>query len=213
MDMTSARWAATSAYLRDVFAREDEHLRSIMPRALAAGLPDIAVSPESGRMLHTIASMLGPKLIVEVGTLAGYSGIWLARALAPGGRLITIDINPAHSAFARAEFARAGLNVEARTGPALDLLPAIDGPIDIAFLDGVKTEYPEYLRILRPRIRRGGLILADNALGSSWWIDSPPGSDPQRDAVDRFNRAIAADPGLDSSIIPIGNGILIARVR
>src|SRR5262249_48341463 len=126
--------------------------------------------------------------------------------------------NPAHTDFARAEFQRAGVadRVDLRVGAALDVLPALaadlgPGSVDLAFLDGVKTEYADYARLLKPVLRRGGLLVGDNILGAAWWIDDPPGSNPQRDAVDRFNRAMAADPDFETAGVPIGNGIMIAR--
>lgn len=229
MDMTPQRWANTSAYLREVFGREDDQLRSLMPRATAAGLPSIAVSADVGRLLTLLVSMTnqgrGARLILELGTLAGYSGLWLARGLAPCGRLITIEFEPRHAAFARAEFDRAGLGPRAdiRVGPALELIPRIAEELragtlpapafDAIFFDAVKTEYPDYLRLCKPLLAPGGLLMADNILGSSFWIDDPPGSSPQRDAVDAFNRSVAADPDFDAAGVPIREGILIARKR
>src|SRR5262249_38823156 len=148
----------------------------------------------------------GAGLIIEIGTLAGYSGIWLARGLRPQGRLITVEINPKHADFAHAEFERAGVGyrVEVRVGAALDVIPKLalelgSGAADLIFIDGVKTEYPDYFRRLRPLLRAGGLFVADNILGSSWWIDDKPGTDPQRDAVDRFNRTVADDPDFETA--------------
>src|SRR5437868_4104056 len=115
MEMTPQRWDATNTYLRSVFGEQDEQLRSLMPRAIGAGVPDIAVSPDVGRLLKILASMTnggkGARRIIEVGTLAGYSGIWLARGLEakPGARLFTIEPNPVHADFAEAEFRTAGL--------------------------------------------------------------------------------------------------------
>lgn len=227
MEMTPQRWANTGAYLREVFGREDEQLRTLMPRAIAAGLPAIAISGDVGRLLALLASMTnqgrGARLILELGTLAGYSGLWLARGLAPAGRLITVEFEPRHADFARAEFAAAGLagRVEIRLGAALEVIPRIaedfragrlPGPgFDVIFFDAVKTEYPEYLRVCKPLLAPGGLLLADNILGSSFWIDDPPGSSPQRDAVDAFNRQVAADPDFEAAGVPIREGILIAR--
>ncbi len=220
MDMTPARWDYTCSYLREVFGAQDDQLRTLMTRAVAAGLPDIAVSADVGHLLKLLASMTnegrGASLIVEVGTLAGYSGIWLARGLSPSGRLITIDIEPKHLAFAKAEFQHAGLadRIQTRQGPALDILATLAnelGPasIDLAFIDAVKTEYADYFRLLKPLIRRGGLLVADNILGSSWWIDQE--EDPVRNAVDRFNRLVASDPDFETAAVPIREGILIAR--
>lgn len=224
MEMTEQRWQATSSYLQDVFGRPDDQLATLMQRAVAAGLPDIAVSAEVGRLLTLLATMSAPggaRTIVEVGTLAGYSGIWLARGLASSGRLITIEIDPRHAAFAKGEFERAGVGpwVDQRLGAALEVLPGLvrelfPGFVDLVFLDAVKTEYPAYLALLAPIIRPGGLLLADNALGGgSWWIDGAPGESPDRDAVDAFNRAVASDPSFDAACIPIRQGLLIARKR
>jgi caffeoyl-CoA O-methyltransferase len=223
MDMTPQRWSNTRDYLAQVFGNVDgdEQLATLRDRALAAGLPDIAISHDVGALLKVLSLMAtqgaaSTGVIIEVGTLAGCSGIWLARGLPPGGRLITIEYEPRHAAFASGEFKRAGLNVRAEVGAALDVLPRLAkelGPasIDLAFLDAVKPEYERYFELLRPMIRRGGLLIADNALGARWWIDDPPGSDPARDAVDRFNRRTAADADFDASCVPIREGVMIAR--
>lgn len=222
MDMTPTRWENTCSYLREVFGREDDHLAGLMARAVAAGLPDIAVSPDVGRLLMLLASLTnagrGARLALELGTLAGYSGIWIARGLAPGGRLITVEPNPVHAEFARREFDHAGVGDAVRIIP-VPALEAIDrlsaelgrGSIDFAFIDAVKTEYEAYYLALKPLLRPGGLLVADNALGSSFWIDDPPGSSPERDAVDRFNRVMAVDRDFASVCVPIRQGVLIAR--
>jgi predicted O-methyltransferase YrrM len=222
MDMTPDRWSYTCRYLQEVFGREDEQLATLMPRAVKEGLPDIAVSAEVGRLLKMLAGLCGQgrgaQLIVEVGTLAGYSGIWLARGMRAGGRLITIEIEGRHVEFARAEFERAGVGgrVEVRHGAALEVLPRLAGElnagsVDLAFIDGVKTEYPEYFRLLKPLIRPGGMLVADNILGSSWWIDQE--SDPMRRAVDGFNRMVAGDPEFEAVGIPVRQGVMIARKK
>jgi predicted O-methyltransferase YrrM len=224
MEMTPQRWDATASYLGEVFGREDDDLRGLKARAAATGLPDIAVSAEVGRLLALLARMSGDgrgaSLIVEVGTLAGYSALWLARGLRPEGRLITIEMDPRHADFAQSEFRRAGTGhrIIVRRGRALDVLPALASElgrasVDVAFIDAAKTEYPDYYRVLKPMLRPGGLLIADNALGSaSWWIDSPE-PNPDRDAVDRFNRAVAADPDFEAAAVPIRQGVLIARRR
>ncbi len=225
MDMTPERWASTAAYIDEVFAPEDEHLATLMERAEAAGLPRIAVSAGVGRLLALLAGMTnggrGARVALEIGTLAGYSGIWIARALAPGGRLITLEPEPAHAEFAGAAFRDAGLadRVEIRRSEALDELPRLldelgERRVDFIFIDAIKAEYPEYLphcvRLLAP----GGVLAADNALGGgSWWIDEAASEEAtrSRDAVDRFNRAVASDPRLDAAAVPIREGVLIAR--
>jgi len=223
--MTSERWNATSAYLVDVFGVQDEQLRTLMPRAVAAGLPDIAVSADVGRLLQLLTSMTGggrgAMLALELGTLAGYSGIWIARGLAPGGRLITVEAMSHHADFAQREFETAGLDraVEIRRGKALEVLPAIadevgTGGFDLVFLDAVKRGYPDYFQAVRGVIASGGLLVADNVLGShQWWIDEPRGRSADRDGADLFNRIVAADPDFEAVAVPLREGVLIARRR
>jgi caffeoyl-CoA O-methyltransferase len=216
--MTPSRWTATQDYLRDVFGREDPLLAELRAEADRAGLPPIAVSADVGRLLDLLVRTTAARAVLELGTLGGYSAIWLGRALAPGGRLVTVEIDPARAAFARRFLARAGLadRVTVMEGAALDVIPAalgaLGGALDVAFLDAVKTEYPAYLAALRGHIAPGGLLLADNVLGSSrWWIDDV--GHPDRDAVDAFNRALAADPAFDVAAVPLREGVLVARRR
>jgi predicted O-methyltransferase YrrM len=223
MEMTPRRWEATGAYLRDVFGAEDEQLRTLTPRAVAAGIPDIAVSADVGRLLLLLVSLTGggrgARIAVEVGTLGGYSGIWIARGLAAGGRLVTIESEPRHADFAQREFAAAGMDasIEIRRGRGLEWLPVLarelgPGSIDFVFIDAVKREYPEYFEAIRPAIAVGGLLVADNVLGSrTWWIDEAPGRNPDRDGADRLNRMVASDPDFEASAIPMREGLLVAR--
>jgi len=219
MDMTPDRWRATCAYLDDVFGHEEDRLATLMPRAVQAGLPDIAVSASVGRLLLMLAKTIGARTVVEAGTLGGYSGAWLARGLAPGGRLITIEPVDLHADFARGEFEALGLGgaVEIRRGFALDVLPALvdelgDGSVDVVFLDAIKSEYPGYLPHAKNLLRPGGLLIADNALGGGdWWIDDPERSNESRDGADRLNRMVAADEGFDAACVPIREGVLVAR--
>lgn len=219
MPMTPERWTAICAYLDDVFGEQSERMASLMPRAVEAGLPDIAVSASVGHFLHVLCKTVGARTIVEAGTLGGYSGAWLARGLQPGGRLITIEPEALHADFAQAEFDAMGLSdrVEIRRGFGMDVLPKLaaelgEGGVDVVFLDAIKTEYPEYLPHAKAMLRSGGLLIADNALGGgSWWIDGPVGSHESRDGADRFNRLVASDPDFDSACVPIREGVLVAR--
>jgi predicted O-methyltransferase YrrM len=223
MQMTPDRWRATGEYLVEVFGAQDEQLSTLTPRAIAAGLPDIAVSSDVGRLLTLLTGLTGggrgARLAIEVGTLAGYSGLWIARGLAAGGRLVTIEQDPRHADFAEREFAAAGLSasVSVRRGPALSVLPALvaevgAGSVDFVFIDAAKREYSDYFAALRPSIALGGLLVADNVLGSGkWWIDEPSGRDPDRDGADRFNRLVAADPDFEAAAVPIREGVMIAR--
>ncbi|MBX3380251.1 MAG: O-methyltransferase [Phycisphaeraceae bacterium] len=224
MDMTPERWTYLTRYLREVFAREDESLAGIMPRAVKAGLPDIAVSPESGRFLEFMASMAGrdgpAKLALEFGTLAGYSGVWIARGMASDGKLISIEASTTHVAQATETFRLCGLaeRVSVRQGRILEVLPKIaqeigKASVDMVFIDALKSEYPQYVEAVLPLVRSGGVILIDNALASRWTMDLPPGKDADRDTVDALNRKLGADPRLIACCVPIGNGVAMVRKR
>ena len=216
-EMTPARWRFTIDYSHEVFGRQDAHLENLMHEAVKRGLPDIAVSADVGRLLMILISMTRAKLAIEVGTLGGYSGIWIARGLARGGRLITIEPENLHADFAQEQFQRAGVadRVQIRRGAGLDLLPQLarelgPGSVDVVFLDAIKIEYPEYWKIVRPLIAVGGLIIADNVYGSGdWWIDDERSE--SRRGADRFNRAVAGDPDFDAVAMPIRQGVLIGR--
>ena len=217
MSMTEERWRDTASYLDEVFGAQDSHLAGLMDEALAGGLPDIAVNAAIGRLLMIMASMTRGRLAVEVGTLAGYSGIWIARGLAPGGRLVTIEREATHAAFAHEQFRKAGVEnrIEIRLGSALEVLSALAAElpaasVDFVFIDAAKEEYPQYLEHLRPLVAPGGVLMADNALGSdSWWIDDD--GHPQREAADKFNRMLAKDPDFEAVVVPVRQGVMIAR--
>ncbi|MCC6660302.1 MAG: O-methyltransferase [Phycisphaerales bacterium] len=225
MEMTPHRWEATSAYLSEVFGRPDRQLSTHRERARAAGLPDIAVSPDVGRLLHLLTSLAnngrGAGVAVEVGTLGGFSGIWIARGLAPGGRLYTIEPEKKHAAFARDEFKSAGVadrvtQIDAAAPGAISELGARLAPasVDLLFLDAIKADYRAYVEAAETLLKPGALIIADNALGSGdWWIDTPSGTNAARDAVDAFNRWMATGGRFDCACVPIREGVLIARKR
>lgn len=220
IDMNPQRWQHTCDYLDDVFGRQDEHLAGLMPQAVEAGIPDIAVSASVGRMLLCLARLVDAKLIVEVGTLAGYSGIWLARGLAEGGRLLTIEPNELHADFAQKMFEQAGVGgrVEIIHGygtPELERLAGERaGRADLIFLDAIKSEYPDYLPHAKKLLRPGGLLVADNMLGGGdWWIDTPKGKNASRDGADTVNRLVAQDPEFEAFCVPLREGVLVARKR
>jgi predicted O-methyltransferase YrrM len=219
MDMTPDRWSATQHYIHEVFGEQDEALRVGTAEAETAGLPPIAITAEVGRLLMILTSMTPGRLAVELGTLGGYSGTWIARGLADGGRLITVEADPHHADVAARQFERAGVGdrVEIRRGLALDVLDALTdelGPesVDVAFVDAEKSEYPEYARRLRGMIAPGGLLLADNVLGTgSSWIDDL--ATPGIAAVDEMNRMVAGFREFESVIVPLRQGVLVARRR
>jgi caffeoyl-CoA O-methyltransferase len=181
-----------------------------MTEAVTAGLPDIAVSADVGRLLMILTSMTEARLAVEVGTLGGYSGIWISRGLRPDGRLITIEYEARHAEFAQRQFERAGLadRVEIRQGAGLDVLARLrdelePGSVDVVFLDAVKSEYTAYFEAARPLIAPGGVVLADNVYGTGdGWIDQGRGTDA-------FNRHIASDPDFEAVAVPMREGVLI----
>lgn len=221
MEMTPERWSYTGRYVREVFGVEDPVLEGLMQDARAAGLPDIAVSADVGRLLAITAALAAKgreePTAIEVGTLGGYSAIWIARALGERGRLVTIEYDEAHAAFAERWIETAGLKdrVELRRGAALEQLEKLArdlGPasVDFVFLDADKLEYPDYFRLVRPLIRPGGVLVADNVLGSSsWWIDQE--EKPHRRAADTLNRTLAADPDFVATAVPLREGLLIAH--
>ncbi|MBL9031256.1 MAG: class I SAM-dependent methyltransferase [Phycisphaerae bacterium] len=213
----------TSDYLASLLAPPDDALASYPARARAAGLPDIAVSPDVGRLLllfARLATINRPGLAIELGTLGGYSASWIARGLPTSGRLISVEPNPRHADFALDHLRRAGLadRVSILRSTALDALPQLLrdlGPssVDLLFVDAIKAEYPDYWRLGRPLLRPGGLFLADNALGSDWWITDPPGSSASRDALARLNADLASDPSVDTALIANRQGLLVARLK
>src|SRR2546422_10508071 len=168
--MSQDRWTAVDRYITDVLVRPDAALDAALEASAGAGLPAIHVAPNQGKLLMLLALAQGARSILEVGTLGGYSTIWLARALPKGGRLITLEADPKHAEVARANIARAGLAdvVELRLGPALETLPKIAaeglGPFDLTFINADKTGYPDYFAWALRLSRRGSLIIADNVV-------------------------------------------------
>jgi predicted O-methyltransferase YrrM len=212
MPMTPERWSYLGDYAVDVFGQYDDHLAGLMSRAVEAGLPPIAVTADVGRLLKILVAMTEGKLAIELGTLAGYSGIWIARGLAEDGKLITVEYEDKHADFAQAEFEKADVadKVELVRGAALDVLPEIarrvgENSVDFVFIDARKSEYLDYLRLVKPLIKSGGMLVADNVYATgAGWIDEGHGTD-------EFNRAIANDPGFDAVATPMREGVLIAR--
>lgn len=212
--MTPERWEFLAQYADQVFGRQDAPLATLMERAVEAGLPPIAVTPDVGRLLQILVSLTPGRLALELGTLGGYSAIWIARGLARDGKLITVEHDPRHAAFAETEIASAGLTdqVEVVVGAALDVLTGLSdrlgpGSVDFVFIDAVKDEYVEYFDAVRPLLAPGGVVVADNVYGTGrGWIDEGHGTDD-------FNRIVAADPDFDAVAIPMRAGLLIARRR
>lgn len=195
--------------------REDAFLADLKKAAAAAGIPPIWIAPEQASFMQILLRAAAAKEVVEVGTLAGYSAIVMARALPEGGRVRTIEIEPKHAAFAREWAAKSDVagRVEVHLGGGMDVLPSFEThSADAAFLDADKRSYPKYLdeavRIVRP----GGLILVDNALAFGQLLDPNP-TDREVPAVRAFNDLMAARHDLQSVIVPLGDGLWVGVRR
>ena len=205
----------TGDYIASLFAREDELLASLREQADRSGLPPISISADEGKLLQVLLRAVGARSVLEVGTLGGYSAIWMARALPPDGRLLSIDVDADHAAFAERFLARAGLDsvVSIRVGRALDVLPALDGlQFDAMFIDADKEPLPTYLDWALRLVRPGGLIIADNALWGGKVFDASVDDDATR-AVREFNRRFAQDPRITSIVVPTHDGVAVGIVN
>jgi predicted O-methyltransferase YrrM len=221
--VTDDRWTAADDYIDARLAPADPVLDAALQAAADGGLPAISVSPSQGKLLHVLALGLGARKILEIGTLGGYSTIWLGRALPPGGRLITLEVNPHHADVARSNLARAGLDevTEVRVGRAQDTLPAIaaagEGPFDLIFIDADKAGYPGYLEWSLRLSRSGTMILADNVVRGGEIAD-PESSDEAVIGVQQFIEALSAEPRVSAAAIQtVGrkgyDGFALAVVR
>ncbi|MEV5674870.1 MULTISPECIES: O-methyltransferase [unclassified Streptomyces] len=204
--MTQAQWTAVDNYFNGLLVGPDEALDAAVGASGAAGLPAIQVAPNQGKLLNMLARLQGARTILEIGTLGGYSTIWLARALPAGGRLVTLEADPAYAEVARANIARAGLAevVEVRVGPALETLPALAaegyGPFDVVFIDADKPSNPDYLAWSVELTRPGSLIIADNVVRDGDVVDADS-TDPKVQGVRRFTELVAADPTLSATAL------------
>lgn len=199
-----------------LYAEESDVHRWVVGELEARGLPRIQVSPLEGKLLGWLAAAVGAERLLEIGTLGGYSGLWLLSLLPPSARLTTIEVDPAAAKLAREAFHRAGVAERVRVleGDARDVLRTLAaGPtFDLAFIDADKEGYPEYLERCRGLVRAGGLILGDNAFWDGRVVD-PVDTDAATRAVREFNRRLAGDAGLDAVVVPIRDGLAMARVR
>jgi predicted O-methyltransferase YrrM len=221
--MSKKKWTAVDRYISDTLIPADPVLEAALTASTKAGLPPIAVAPNQGKWLMILAQAIGARSILELGSLGGYSTIWLARALPADGRLITLEADPRHAEVARANIVRAGLagKVELRLGKALDTLPEIAaeglGPFDFIFIDADKGNYPGYLEWAVKLSRRGTVIIGDNVVRDGDVIDAN-NTDPAVQGVRRMNEIIAADSRLTATAIQtVGSkgydGFMIAIVQ
>ena len=200
------QWTAVDTYITDLFLPPDPALEAVLVSSAAAGLPAISVSPAQGKLLHLLARMQGARRILELGTLGGYSTIWLARALPADGRLISLEVNPKHAEVAHANLVRAGLTsvVEIRLGRALDTLQQLAtegrGPFDLIFIDADKTGYADYLQWSLKLARPGTLIVADNVVRKGE-VANPASKDENVQGIRKFNEVLAAEKRVATTVI------------
>ncbi len=217
------QWTAVDRYIADLLVQHDPALDAALEASVAAGLPAIQVSPPQGKMLHLLALGFGAHNLLEIGTLGGYSTIWLARALPFGGRLITLEADPKHANVARTNIARAGLAevVELHLGRAQETLPKLASekgePFDFIFIDADKTGYPEYFTWALKLSRPGSVIIADNVVRKGAVIDGGS-SDADVQGVRRFYELVACEPRVSATAIQtVGSkgydGFALAVVR
>ena len=200
-------------YVERLLEPEDATLREIRERSAREGLPPIAVGPFDGRHLEVLARMAGARRIVEIGTLGGYSGVCLARALPPDGILHTFEIDPRHARVAQESFRRAGVAALVRVhsgGPALERLREIEseGPFDLVFVDADKAGYPAYLAWAAEHLRMGGAVVADNVFRRAAF--PLEGDDPRSaDGIRRFNEALARSGRFRATMLPLEDGFAV----
>jgi predicted O-methyltransferase YrrM len=203
--MTEEIWTAVGRYLGDLLVSADPALDEALAASAAAGLPAINVSPVQGKLLHLLVRAIGARNVLEIGTLGGYSTIWLARALPDGGRVISLEADPEHADVARANIARAGLDdrVEVRLGMALDLLPGLAEnaePFDFVFIDADKPNNAAYFDWALRLSRVGSIIVVDNVVRGGDIIDTASDS-PTVQGVHRFLERLAAEPRVSATAI------------
>jgi len=204
--MSQEQWTAVDRYITDLLVPFDPAMKEALEVSASAGLPAINVSPNQGKLLHLLARVQGARNILEIGTLGGYSTIWLARALPADGVLVTLEVDPKHAEIARGNIARAGLTgiVEVRLGRALETLPQLAGenrkPFDLIFIDADKPNIPEYFKWSLKLGRPGGLIIVDNVVRNGAVID-PHSPDPNVQGVRRFNELLAAETRVTATAI------------
>jgi predicted O-methyltransferase YrrM len=201
-------------YIVSTFAVEDDILKNVVASAEAKNFPMIQVSPELGKLLYLFVRILDAKNVLEIGTLAGYSSIWMARALPEGGRLTTLEVSPEHAAEAISNFRKARLDdkINLMLGSGFDSLDKLkDEKFDFVFIDADKTGYPEYYERVLPMMNKGGIITADNTLRKGQVIDEM--TDEGTEAIKVFNKKVGSDTRVESVLIPVSDGLTVCLVK
>lgn len=220
--MTQDQWSAVDRYIEEHLVGDDPALERALRSGADAGMPPINVAPAQGKFLNLLATLHGARTVLEIGTLAGYSTIWLARALPEDGRVVTLESNPAYAELARSNITHAGLGglVDVRVGSALDTLPVLAdegaGPFDFVFIDADKVNNPKYVDWALRLTRRGSVIVVDNVVRSGAVIDATNGDD-RIAGVRRMFEQLSTEPRLSASALQtVGakghDGFLVAVV-
>ena len=200
------RWTTVDEYLTDLLAPSDDVLQTALRASENAGLPPIQVTATQGKLLHLLARMMGARRILEIGTLGGYSTIWLGRALPPGGRLVTLESEPIHARVARSNIARAGLDaaVELRLGPALETLPLLAAenpdPFDLIFIDADKANTAPYFEWSLTLSHPGSLVIADNVVRKGA-VTNAQSDDRSVQGIRRFLKLLAVEHRVSATAI------------
>jgi predicted O-methyltransferase YrrM len=198
------KFGVVDTYINQLFIGDDPLMSSVEKAIADSGIPQISVSANQGRFLHVMARLSQAKKILEVGTLGGYSTIWMARALQPGGKMITLEIDQRHAEVARKNFEMAGLSekIEIRLGKAVDTMAQLqsEAPFDMVFIDADKPPYAEYFQLALKLSRKGTLIIADNVIRDGKVVDTSTGDDLVK-GVARFNAVLAKTKGVTATII------------
>jgi predicted O-methyltransferase YrrM len=223
MPITNDRWTEVDRYFETLLTPYDPALEAALHASSEAGLPPIQVTPNQGKLLAILAQSIQARSILEIGVLGGYSTIWLARALAPGGKLVTLEVDPKHAAVARANLDRAGFDgtVEVRLGSALETLPQLlaegRGPFDLVFIDADKPSTKAYFEWSLKLTHPGSLIIIDNVVRGGDVAD-PASSDPNVQGMRSFAAALAAERRVTATVLQTVNskgydGFAIALVK
>lgn len=223
MDAQQARWTAVDQYYNELFVPTDPALAAALAASTAAGMPAHNVAPNQGKLLYLLAKLQRARTILEIGTLGGYSTIWLARAVPADGHVVSLELDPERAAVARANVARAGLTdrVDIRTGRAVDSLAQLcaeqRAPFDVIFIDADKPSNPAYLTWALQLARPGTLLLADNVVRNGAVVDAAS-EDANVQGIRRFNDLVAAEPRLSATMLQtVGekgyDGLTIALVE
>jgi len=202
-------------YVRELFAAEDDVLAEIRVRSERSELPHISISPDEAKLIAVLLTAIGARRVLELGTLGGYSGVWIARTLSEAGRLVTIERNARHAQVAEEAFRSAGLRerVELLVGDALSILPTLAPPFDAVFLDADKAPLPTYFEHAVRLLRCGGLLMCDNTFMRGKIVD-PSVDDADVSGMRVFNRRVAEDERLVGAVAPVRDGLLVAvKVR